>query len=500
MHGTPIARTALGALAGVNTEGVAQFRAVPFAMPPVGAARFAAPLPAPGWSGTRDAGRHAPVAPQFAARLRGTMGDFTRPQDEDCLTLTITTPAADGAKRPVFVWLHGGGYMSGAGSLDWYDGGTLAREGDVVTVGVNYRLGALGFLKLPGAADGAPGLLDMIAALRWVREHIAAFGGDPERVTVAGQSGGAFAIMCMLAMGGAERLFHRAILQSPPAGMLPLSSAASAANARHLAELLGIAESADEARLCRLRAAPVPDILEAQHKLLRATARFADLAPPFLPVLDGFATHGAFLAAVAAGAGAAGVDIIIGTTRDEANAFFCDPTIQLPPPKPELVAERFAALSGDARAIDAYRRRHPGASVPELVSALVTDHTFLFPAIRLAEAATRAGARIWLYQFDWAPPATPLKACHCIELPFVFGNLPAWTGAPMMAGTDLEAFAALSAGMQRAWTGFVHGRDPAPGMPWPSYEPARRQTFCFGTVIGPVGDPAGVAWRGGVAA
>jgi para-nitrobenzyl esterase len=301
--------------------------------------------------------------------------------------------------------------------------------------------------------------------------------------------------MCMLATGGAGRLFHRAILQSPPAGMLPLSSAASAANGRQLAELLGIADGSDEARLARLRAAPVPDMLEAQHKLLRATARFADLAPPFLPVVDGFASHDAFLTAVAAGAGADGVDLIIGTTRDEAHAFFRDPTIQLPPLKPELVAERFAALAGDAGGIEAYRRRHPGASVSELVSALVTDHTFLFPAIRLAEAATHAGARAWLYQFDWAPPVTPLKACHCIELPFVFGNLPAWSGAPMMAGADPEAFAALSAAVRGAWSEFTHGRDPAPGMPWPSYEPARRQTFCFGAVSGPFGDPAGVAWR-----
>jgi para-nitrobenzyl esterase len=497
MHGSPLARTALGTLEGLPAGGVVQFRAVPYAAAPVGALRFAAPMPAPGWSGVRDATRHGPIAPQFPARLRGAMGHFARPQDEDCLTLTITTPAADGGKRPVLVWLHGGGYMSGAGSLDWYDGTTLAREGDVVVVGVNYRLGALGFMHVPGGCGAAPGMLDIAAALAWIRDHVEAFGGDPARVTVAGQSGGAFAIMCLLTMPETRTLFRRAILQSAPAGMVPLSAAASAAHARRLAEFLPGACGPDLP--ARLRAATPAEMLDAQQTLVRATARFGEIAPPFMPVLDRFPSSEVFLTAVAAGAGAARTDIIIGTTRDEAHAFFCDPSLPMPAPAPDIVAARFAATAGDG-ALNRYRRRHPGARPAELVSALVTDHAFVFPALRLAEAAAGAGARVWAYQFDWAPPATPLKACHCIELPFVFGNPPAWTSAPMMAGADADAVAAISAAVRQAWTGFAHAGDPAPGMPWPEYEPGRRQTMCFGAAIGPVGDPAGIAWRERMAA
>ena len=186
--------TALGDLTGVPS--VTVFRGVPYAT----ASRFAPPKPIDCWSDTLDATRHGPIAPQPTSRLRAVMGEFSRTQDEDCLTLTIATPGADDAKRAVMVFLHGGAYLSGAGSLDWYDGSVLAGEGDIVVVGVNYRLGALGFLHLPGVAEGNMGLLDMVAALRWVRDNIADFGGDPARVTLVGQSAGAHAIMCLLTM------------------------------------------------------------------------------------------------------------------------------------------------------------------------------------------------------------------------------------------------------------------------------------------------------------
>jgi carboxylesterase type B len=219
-----IAATDLGALAGEAGDGVVLFRNVPYAAPPTGERRFAAPHPASPWEGIRNATRHGPIAPQPPSRLRAAMGDFERPQSEDCLTLTIATPAADDGTRPVIVWLHGGAYMTGAGSLDWYEGGVLARDGDCVVVGVNYRLGALGFLHHPAIGVANCALLDMIAALGWVRDHIAAFGGDPGQVTVMGQSAGAHAIMCLLTMPDARGLFHRAILQSAPPAMTPLSA------------------------------------------------------------------------------------------------------------------------------------------------------------------------------------------------------------------------------------------------------------------------------------
>ena len=196
------------------------FRGVPYAAAPVGELRFSPPQPAPPWQGVRDATQDGPIAPQGRSRLAHVMGDFERPQSEDCLTLNIWTPAADSAKRPVLVWIHGGAFASGSGSLPWYSGERFAANGDVVVVSINYRLGALGFLCLPGVSDGNLGLLDQVAALRFVRDNIAAFGGDPDNVTVVGQSAGAASIAILMTMPPARGLFRRAILQSTPFGRM----------------------------------------------------------------------------------------------------------------------------------------------------------------------------------------------------------------------------------------------------------------------------------------
>ena len=164
--------------------------ACPTPRAPVGELRFQPPQPVPAWRGVRDATKDGPIAPQGRSRLAHVMGDFERPQSEDCLTLNVWTPAADAKKRPVLVWIHGGAFSSGAGSLPWYSGERLAANGDIVAVSINYRLGALGFLCLPGISDGNLGLLDQVAALRFVRDNIAAFGGDPDNVTVVGPVGG----------------------------------------------------------------------------------------------------------------------------------------------------------------------------------------------------------------------------------------------------------------------------------------------------------------------
>ena len=209
----PIADTSLGPLRGIWGDGAAVFRNVPYAAAPIGDRRLAPPEPPARWVEMRDASQHGPIAPQAPSRLRVAMGDFDRLQDEDCLSLTIYTPAPDGKSRPVLVWLHGGAWISGAGSLDWCDGTQLAREGDIVFVGVNYRLGALGWLHRPGIIDAEAGTLDMIAALSWVREHIAAFGGDPGCITVMGQSAGATSIARLAMLPEARGLFHRVIMQ-----------------------------------------------------------------------------------------------------------------------------------------------------------------------------------------------------------------------------------------------------------------------------------------------
>jgi para-nitrobenzyl esterase len=243
-----------------------------------------------------------------------------------------------------------------------------------------------------------------------------------------------------------------------------------------------------------LRHIEVERLLDAQGQLARGIARFADIAPPFMPVFDGLTDPAAFIAAAAASAGARGIDMIIGTTREEMGAFFAaDPGMAAPDPR--QVANRFKELVGDPDAIELYRRRRPGGGVAELLGDLVTDHLFLFPSLALAEASA---APAYVYQFDWAPPASRFGACHCIDLPFSFGTLDAWPDAGMLDGGKVYEMQQLAAAMCRAWSAFAYGGPPdAPGLPWPAYVQGSRLTMVFGTILGAVGDPAGAVWRGG---
>ena len=486
-----IAHTALGDLRGVVENGVVTFRAVPYAAPPVGERRFAPPAPHPRWSGLRDATQHGPIAPQLPSRLGAAMGNYTRPQSEDCLTLTIATPAADGCARPVLVWLHGGAWITGAGSLDWYDGATLAREGDLVFVGVNHRLGALGFLHHPAIAPANLGTLDQVAALDWVCEHIAAFGGDPSRITIMGQSAGGTAIGRLLLDPSTRTLFQRAIIQSGSFGRPGVTMADGARRAETFMRLLDIDPDAADAA-ARMRALPPARILEAQVAFARSLARFGAVAWLFVPLLPEPMTQPALLDAIAEGA--ANKDIIIGATREEVHAFFAiDPALENP--DPARVAERFSDIAGDAGMIDHYRARRPGGSAKDLLADLVTDDMFLRPSFQLADAMAQRGVRVFGYRFDWAPPGSRFKACHCIDLPFAFGTLGAWPGADMLAGGDTAQMRALSGLVRRAWINLVRDGDPAQeNLPWPRYDAGRRLAMMFDDVCGPGADPAGLGW------
>lgn len=489
MTASPIARTRSGTLRGTLDGAVCVFRGVPYAEPPVGDRRFAPPEPVTPWTGERDATRDGPVAPQPPSRLRAAMGDFDRPQSEDCLTLTIATPAPDGARRPVIVFLHGGAFWTGAGSLPWYSGVPMARHGDVVVVGVNYRLGAFGFMHVPGVAPPNLGLHDQFAALEWVSREIAAFGGDPDNVTVAGQSAGGFSVLAMLAAPRARARLRRAIVQSAPFGRLLRTRAEAAAIAATMQREAGLADASG------WRQAGTAAIAAAQLRVARSMAAFASSTPAFIPTAD----HD-LLGDDIAGAAVAGAlerDVMIGWTRDEMSAFLA-PDEAVRGASGEAVRGVFARHfgAGADEAIAEYRGRARGDGPVALLGELLCDATFAGGALAFAERLAAAGRPAHVFRFDWAAPGNPFGACHCIELPFVFDTLPAWD-APMLAGGDPAVLAGLAARMRDAWIAFARHGDPShAGLPaWPRHG-AAGQTMLFDAGCRVVDDAAGRRrWR-----
>ncbi|UNS95480.1 carboxylesterase family protein [Streptomyces tubbatahanensis] len=375
------------------------------------AERFAPPRP-PSAAGARPPGGR--ICPQPPSRLDAVMGPphDRRPQSEDCLHLTVTTPARDDGARPVLVWLHGGGFSSGGGVLDWYDGGALAAEGDAVVVGVNYRLGALGYLVLDGVSDGNLGLLDQLEALRWVRDHIADWGGDPGNVTVFGQSAGALSIRLLMAVPEADGLFRRALLQSAP---LPIA-ARSRQEARDIGHMF-----ADHLG-CDPRTADPEALLAAQGRTAADHQRRSGsaLEPPFTPV-----TGTAPLAAPGLGltARAGELDVMYGWNAEDMSAF---------PPLPGetgTVAER-------------------------------TRQVYEMPLAHFGGQLRRAGARLHAYRLDWRPAGSPLGATHCVELPLLLGSRDAWRGAPMLGETAWGDIDSLGRAVRACWLAFARTGDP----------------------------------------
>ena len=450
----PVVAVTGGRLRGRRDGDVVAFRAIRYATAP----RFAPPGPAAPWDGVRDAVEPGPISPQLPARVAAVTGpssDDDAPQDEDCLRVDVRAPAAaltDGVPRPVLVWLHGGAYVIGAASTSWYDTSRLVAEGDLVTVSVSYRLGVLGWLAAPGVSDGNLGLLDVLAALRWVQENVTAFGGDPGRVTVAGQSAGAHAIACLLTVPEARPLFRRAILQSGQLG-LGLSSARRAARvAGYVAEGLSGTDPAS---------ASVDALLAAQrHAMVRAAGPGGvNSSPAFAPV-DGVAPLGP--GTTWADAVGGGHDVLVGATADE--------------------AETFMAISPILRDL---REVPVGRQLVALVSAAATRRVFTASADRFADDSARAGLRAFSYRFAWRAPASGLGACHCLELPFLFGVRTAWEGAPMLRGADWDAdVEPLGAVVRAAWLRFVCTGDPAgEALPWLPHSAGRGPTTVLDTAL-----------------
>lgn len=414
---TVVANLPQGKVVGTHDGAVCRFSAIPYALAPVDSLRFRPPLPYR-WKHDLDATQHGSIAPQLPSRLSEAMGDFDASQSEDCLNLSIWTPAADQHRRPVVVWLHGGAWQSGAGALDWYSGARLAARHDIVVVTPNYRLGPLGWMAI--AAETANlGLLDLEASIDWTIDHIEAFGGDPENITVMGQSAGAMNIACMLMR---QPRFQRGILQSPSLGR----GFRSLEKAHEIADIFlraAGAENVEEARQL-----PVSALLEAQRAepVRQWLANENAQRSLFCPVADGLVLPKEPNQALKAAA--RHIDVIVGYTQDEMASF-------------------------------------PGGGLNPASKAL-GDEIYGAASRQWATDAIDQGRNAWSYQFNHRPN-DKFGACHCIELPFVFDTLQAFAEAPMLKGIQPQQAQRLVDELQSSWGAFIRGGDPG-WAPWPN--------------------------------
>lgn len=382
-----------------RADGVIAARGIRYAH----ARRFDRPLLVPAVGDARAA---AAQCPQIPGPLEAMLGGSDIPMSEDCLSLSVWTPGTDGDRRPVVVWIHGGAFVTGSGGMPWYDGGALATRGNLVVVSINYRLGAFGYFD-----DTNAGMWDQIAALEWVRSNIASFGGDPDAVTILGESAGGSSVISLLAAPAARGLFRAAWAMSPSLGQLR-----GVDRAREIADRIHRATGTSS--IDELRDVSIDVLLRAQSDILRERVAGFDA---FAPTAAGDGLPDSITAAAARNP----VPLVIGTTRDEMQLFAAmDPTSK-DLDEPALL-DRVARIFPDraAEVVATYRRYRPDASPPQLLSAITTDQTFRVPAQRLAEQRVANGCPVWSTWFTWASPAFGgIGACHGLDIPFVFHNL-----------------------------------------------------------------------------
>jgi para-nitrobenzyl esterase len=488
-----VVATTSGRIRGTRTSRAQVFYDVPYAAPPVGEARFAAPRPHPGWAGVRDAGRPGPTAPQPPRSRLGRLnlspffgGGWER--GDDYLTVNVWAPLEPSTPAPVLVFVHGGAFIAGSTRGPVYDGTAFGRDG-VVLVTVNYRLGIPGFLLLPDAPDNR-GRLDVIAALRWIRENASRFGGDPGNVTLAGQSAGAIIVTSIVGAPDAQGLFRRVIVQSG-SGTASFTPEQAGIVSAAVGRELGIAPTA--AALGHRSDEELVDLLPRLSGLDLATADAHDPLggiTPFSLVLDRQpADIVADLAGVAADGGASTAELLIGSNLDESSLYLA--------PFQDLDDSTEADLRSAAarfhpapdRLVEAYRSARPSATTAELRVALLGDGMFGAGTRRFADAyAQTGGARTFVYEFTWRSKALDgkLGSCHLLELPFVFDkvDLPALRGPDALLGTE-PPLDDLAARVHATWVRFATHGDPG----WPAYSEAAPTVQQIGEtwtqVIGP---------------
>lgn len=498
-----VADTSRGRVRGATERGIHAFRGVPYGGPTAGERRFRPPVPAERWSGVRDALAYGPAAPQAVGRVLppglrealGTSDPLDAGQSEDCLVLNVWTPGLnDGGRRPIMVWIHGGGYYAGSAASRHTDGHALARRGDAVVVTLNHRLGVLGYLRLEHllgesyASAGVAGMLDLVLALEWVRDNAEQFGGDPNNVTIFGCSGGGSKVSHLLAMPRAKGLFHKAVVESGP-GLRSLTPQQGANLTARLLAALGLGDN----QAAQLLALPAVQLIEAQSMLIRpGAAMLGDLQIGPLLTPGELDAHPFDPAAAAC---ARDVPLIIGSNRDEmAFGLGLDPRLLT---LDDAAARAWAidALGQYAeRLFEVYRQETPTTPAGDLLIRLLSDFMRM-QSIRLAERkATGGSAPVYMYLFGYETDVANgrLKACHSLEVPFVFDNAEA---API-TGTRPQR-RALAAQMSEAWLAFARSGNPThAGMAtWPEYDTTRRATMVFDVESERVDDPAGVQRR-----
>ncbi len=506
---TTVVEMTTGSVRGLIENGAHVFRGIPYAAAPTGKRRFRPPAPAEAWEGERDATRFGPVClQQPMPGIFGEIGTPPNPSGDDCLNLNVWTPDVTAPTLPVLVWIHGGAFYAGSGIDDVYNGDAFARDG-VVCVTLNYRLGVQGFCHLaeqfPELPDaGNLGILDQIAALEWVRDNIAAFGGDPSQVTIAGESAGGMSVGTLLATPRAQGLFQRAIPQSG-AGHNGISAATAGRIAGLLLEELDVApgdlaalESVSPERLLAAQIALSDDLTTT-----RDPERFGEAAASamaFQPTFETAVLPQRPIDAIADGA-AAGIDVMVGTTREEALIFtadlkdmFNDALVQA-----SLDAVMVPHGRSGADVLATYRANRPGASADVLAAAVETDRMFRVPAIRLADAQALHAPNTWLYQFAWRSTARDgeFGACHFLEVPFAFDQI----DNDQARGIAGDPPAELAAAVHGAWVSFVKSGDPGhAGLPtWPRWDSATRPTMRLDLESAVISDPEAdevAVWEG----
>ena len=445
----PEVSTSAGRVKGVIEHGNAVFRGIPFAKPPLGDLRFQAPASPDRWDGVRDAAKFGPQAPQAA--FPGTPGAVPLPEDTtgEWLTVNVWTPDPAARSLPVMVWIHGGAYLFGSGGPG-YDGTKFADAG-VVFVSCNYRLGMEGFAQIAGAPANR-GLLDAVAALRWVQANIGRFGGDPANVTVFGESAGAGVIAALLAMTAAKGLFQRAIAQSVPGTFFsPALAAEVTAAVAATAGLPATYEALRGADPMRLVAAQTDVTARMKEYQQWGAVRITDT--PFSPVIDGEVLPRAPWRALVSGA-ARDVALLTGHNKDEYRLFIAAQGMlgSITEDQANTVLDYFApAPDGPA----GYRKAYPDADAGALFEVAFSDWLFRMPTLHLAQAHAMSGGTTYLYELTAHAPAGPLGACHALDVPLIFGSYTEGISLMLTGAEPPAEFVALGDLMRREWISFA---------------------------------------------